>query len=328
MMGTATGPARLPVNATGLNERMLVRAALMHHDAQLQNFTPLRDHLVASGQDANAKYREIQSERDQLWAKWQKLAPARSSVSPDLPGDPVLSLPISPFRLTGPAGGLGPSFGYSGSVRMPTAQEGENEGPGTGKGEFAIVTSQHGLLPNGSILFTGDISTSAYGVISGNAALWLHNWTYLIGFPPPVVTSVLTYSFGVGVQVSVLGGQGTATFLSFVALGETANFTSPEITVNNDGYPLVTSLNVPPPVRGVLNVRRSFVVRAGEVPAIALVMGVATALSPDSEVMFSDSRDCFICPAATIDPTTAVGSLAERGMVNFHYQPPPPESLS
>jgi hypothetical protein len=317
MMESATGSARVPVNATGLKERMLVRAALMNHDAQLQNFTPLRDRLVASGQDANAKYREIQSERDRLWAEWKKLAPPRSPVPPDLPGGSVLSLPIAPFRLIGPAGGLGPSFGYSGSVMMPPAQEGENEiPPGNPQTATSILTRQDGLLPNGSILFTGDIWSS------GNAAIWLHNWKYLIGFPAPVVTSVLTYSFGVGAQVSILGGHGTATFLSFVALGETVNFTGPEITVNNDGYPLVTSLNVPPPVRGVLNVRRSFVVRAGEVPAIALVVGVATALSPDSEIMFSDNTDCFICPAATIDPATAVGPLAERGMVNFHYQPP------
>lgn len=320
MMESATASARIPVNATGLKERMLVRAALMNHDAQLQNFTPLRDRLVASGQDANAKYREIQSERDRLWAEWKKLAPPRSPENPDLPGGSVLSLPIAPFRLIGPAGGLGPSFGYSGSVMMPPAQEGENEiPPGNAT---SILTGQDGLFTNGSILFTGDILSS------GNAAVWLHNWKYLIGFPAPVVTSVLTYSFGVGVQVSILGGRGTATFLSFVALGETTNYTGPEITVNNVGYPLVTSLDVPLPVRGVLNVRRSLVVRAGEVPVIALMVGVATALSPDSEIMFSDTRDCFICPAATIDPATAVGPMAERGMVNFHYQPPSPESLS
>jgi hypothetical protein len=318
MTGSATGPARLPVNATGVKERMLVRTALMDHDAQLQNFTPLRDRLVASGQDANAKYREIQSERDQLWAKWKKLAPARSPA-PDLTDGEVLSLPIAPFRLVGPAGGFGPSFGYSGSVKMPPAQEGVNEAASVPYGN-SINAREGGLLSNGSILFTGDIHSS------GNAGLWLHNWTYLIGFPAPVVTSVLTYSFGVGVQVSVMGGSviGSTTFLSFVALGETANYTGPEITVNNDGYPLVVSLHEPPPLRGVLNVRRSFVVKAGEVPAIALVTGVATSLPPNSEIMFSDGSDSFICPAATIDPATAVGPTAERGIVNFHYQPPTP----
>jgi hypothetical protein len=74
MMESATAFAPLSVNATGLEERMFVCAALMDHDAQLQNFTPLRDRLVASGQDANAKYCEIQSERDRLRAEWKKLA--------------------------------------------------------------------------------------------------------------------------------------------------------------------------------------------------------------------------------------------------------------
>jgi hypothetical protein len=308
----ATGSARFPVNATGLKERMLVRAALMDHDAQLRNFTPLRDRLVASGQDANAKYLEIQSERDQLWAKLKKLAPTPFPASfPALPGGDVLSLPIAALQLIGPSG-LGPWFGYSGSVVMGPAQEGENQIPPGVSG--SISTLPNGLLSNGSILFTGDLATS------GKAAIWLRNWKYLICFPPPVVKSVITYSFGVGVQVSLWGGQGSATFLSFVALGETANFAGQEIMVNNDGDPLVANLGAPL-IRGVLNVQRSFLVGAGEVPAIALMMGVATALSADSEIFFSLNADCFICPAATIDPATAVGPQAERGMVNFHYQP-------
>ncbi len=322
MMESATGSARLPVNATGLKERMLVRVALMDHDAQLRNFTPLRDRLVASGQDANAKYLEIQSERDQLWAKWKKLAPTPSPVPfPALPGGAVSSLPIAPLRLTGP-GGLGPWFGYSGSVQMGPAQVGEIQIPPGVSG--SISTLPDGLLPNGSVLFTGDLMTS------GNAAIWLHTWKYLIAFPAPVVKSVFTYSFGVGVQVTLWSGRGSGTFLSFVSLGETTSYTGPDdidMMVNNDGYPLVASLGAPS-IQGVLNVQRSFLVGAGEVPAIAVVMGVATALSPNSEIVFSpQGGDCFICPAATIDPATAVGPLAERGMVNFHYQPLPPEAL-
>lgn len=317
-MKAASGSPRLPVNTTGLKERMLVRAALMDHDAQLRNFTPLRDRLVASGRDADAKYREIESEREQLWAEWKKLAPTRSPVPhPELPGGAVSSLPIAPLQLVG-TGGLDPWFGYSGSVLMGSAQEGEDQVPPDVSG--SISTRVNGLLSNGSILFTGDLLTS------GKAATWLHNWTYLICFPAPVVASVLTYTFGVGVRVDLLGGQGSATFLSFVALGETNNFTGQDIMVNNDGYPLVASLGAPE-IHGVLNVRRSFLVEAGEVPALALMMGVATVLSPHSEIIFSDDTNCFICPAATIDPATAVGPQAARGMVNFHYQPLPPANL-
>ena len=318
MTESATRSARLPVNATGLKERMLVRAALTDHDAQLRNFTPLRDRLVASGQDANAKYREIQSERDQLWAKWKKLAPTASPVPfPALPGGAVSSLPIAALRLFGP-NGLDPWFGYSGSVQMGPAQEGENQIPQGAEG--LISTLPNGLLSNGSILFTDYLTTS------DEAAIWLHNWNYLIVFPAPVVPSSFTYSFGVGVQVSLLIYYGSATFLSFIALGETANFTGQEITVNNDGYPLVANLVAPcapTTIRGVLNVQRSFPVGAGEVPAIALTTGVATALSPYSQFIFDDVGGCFICPAASIDPATAEGPIAERGIVNFHYQPLP-----
>jgi hypothetical protein len=313
----ATGPARLPVNATGLTERMLVRASLMDHDAQLQNFTPLRDRLLASGQDANAKYREIQSQRDRLSAEWKKLSPAPSPVhSPASPGSSASSLPIAALKLLGP--GPGPWFGYSGSVQMAPAQEGVNQIPSGASGSIETVPS--GLLSNAGILYTGDLVTSK------SASLWLHNWHYLIVFPPPAVLSVFTYSFGVGVQVSVYGGAGAATFLSFVSLGETANLTAQEfsgqgITVTNDGFPLVTNISSPVAVGG-LNVSRSFQVGANDMPAVALVVGVTTALSPDSEIMFSpNSGDNFICLAASIDPATAVG--AERGIVNFHYQPQP-----
>jgi hypothetical protein len=316
MTKSATRSARLPVKPTGLKERMLVRAALMDHDEQLRNFTPLRDRLVASGQDANAKYREIQSQRDSLLAKWKKLTPTASPVLfPTLPGSSASLLPIAALKLIGP--GLGPWFGYSGSVQMGPAQEGENSIPPGVSG--SIDTLPNGLLANGGVLFTGDLVTS------GNAAVWLHNWHYLIGFPAPVVRSVLTYSFGMGVRVSVLGGRGASTFLSFIALGETANYSGPEITVNNDGFPLVTHFNSSI-TNGGLNVARSFLVEAGDVPAIALVVGVATALSPESEIMFSNDSNCFICLAASIDPATAVGPYAERGIVNFHYQPLPPVS--
>jgi hypothetical protein len=317
---TATGTARLRLHVitAGLKERMLVRAALMDHDAQLKNFTPLRDRIVASGQDANAKYRELESERDRLLAEWKKLTPTDSPTRfPALPGSSALSLPIAALKLVG-VGGLGPWFGYSGSVHMGPAQEGENQIPAGVSG--LLDTLQNGRLPNGSVLFTGDLVTS------DRAAIWLHNWTYLIVFPAPVVKSVLSYSFGVGVQESVIGGLGSATFLSFVSLGEVASVSNQGITVNNDGFPLVT--NIASPIeRGVLNVHRSFLVGAEDVPAVALVMGVATALSPGSEIMFSNGRDCFICPAATIDPTTAVGPDPERGIVNFHYQPLPPDAL-
>lgn len=296
---------------------MLVRAALIDHEAQLQNFTPLRDRLVASGQDANAKYREIQSERDRLLAESKKLA-STTSPSPirTPPGNPA-SLPIAPLTFPGP--GPGPSLGYSGSVQMGPAKEGVDEIPAGASG--SLDTMPDGLLANGSILFTGEVVTSS------RAAVWLHNWQWLIAFPAPTVLSVFTYSFAVGVRVSLFGSQGSATFLSFVSLGETGNYSGQQIGVNNDGFPLVTNLASPTcggwMANGALNVNRSFAVGAGDIPAIALVIGVTTALSPDSGILFSNDQNCFICPAASVDPATALGPMAERGIVNFHYQPQP-----
>lgn len=310
MVESAIGSARFPVNAKGLKERMRVRAGWMHEDAQLRNFTPLKDRLLATGQDANARYLQIEAERDRLWTEWKQLAPTASSVSfPSLPADSASSLPIAPLQLIEP--GLGPWFGFSGSVQMGAAHEGENSIPPGVSG--SIDTVLNGLFPNGSILFEGDL------LARGKAAIWLHNWSYLIVFPSPMIASVLTYSFGVGVQLSVLSAKGNATFLSFVALGESANFTGQEIGVNNDGYPLAENIGMPV-TRGVLNVRRSFLVQRGEVPAVALMVGVAVALSADSEVALCPGVECCICPGATIDPVT-LGPPAERGLVNFHYQP-------
>lgn len=313
----ATDATRVPVRAPGLKERMLVRASLMNHDAQLRNFTPMRDRLVASGEDPNAKYREIQSARDRLAAEWKNLGPTASPLlSPALPGTSATSLPIAvPRVLGGP--GLAPWLGYSGTVRMPPAQELENQWPDPYGVSGVIGTLTDGLLPNAGVLFTADLRTRA------KAELWLHTWQYLILFPRPVVQSVLTYSFGMGVQVDLMGGFGSATFLSFLSLGETPNLTLEGITVHHDGFPLITNFDHAPPEAGGLNVTRSFHVGAGELPAVGVVVGVAAGLSEYSEIYLSPGADNFICLAEAIDPATGIGPVNTRGLVNFHYQPLP-----
>ena len=127
MSNNVTGPNPLPVNLKGLQERKLLQAELIGHDAQLRNFTPLRDRLLASGRDATAMYRKIQSRRNQVAAELNKLTPApvrstgvATSASPL--GGSVLTLPIPPFQPSYP----GPWFGYSGKVQMGQAAEGVN----------------------------------------------------------------------------------------------------------------------------------------------------------------------------------------------------------
>jgi hypothetical protein len=229
----------------------------------------------------------------------------------------ALSLPVAAPRLLEP--GLKPRFGYSGSVDMGPASEGEDRIPPDGTGSFKAQSG--GLLANGSILFTGDLAADGREPV-----LWLHDWNYVISFPPPSVPSVLTYSFAVGVKVGIWGGQGDGTFLSWLSTGESANFTGQDIAVNNDGYPLARNLTDIPAdgAASGLNVKRSLMVEAGDTPAVCLVVGVATALSPGSAITFHP-EDCFICPAASVDPATGLGRRPGLGIVNYHYQPLPPQ---
>src|SRR6266480_8109506 len=69
------GSARPRVNQDQLQKRLLLQMELMRDDAQLRNFTLLLDQLVASGKDANAMYRQIQSHRDQVATELKRLTP-------------------------------------------------------------------------------------------------------------------------------------------------------------------------------------------------------------------------------------------------------------
>src|ERR1700733_8642785 len=86
------------VEMKGFQERKLLQAQLLGHDAQLRNFTPLRDRLLASGQDATAKYRQILAKRDQVMAELTKLAPARNGTS-IAAASIKLPRPIAPVRV-------------------------------------------------------------------------------------------------------------------------------------------------------------------------------------------------------------------------------------
>jgi hypothetical protein len=230
----------------------------------------------------------------------------------------ALSLPIAVPRLLVP--GRSSDFGHSGVVNMGPASEGDDRVPPDGTG--SLEAQPGGLLASGSVLFTGDLTAEGR-----EAVLWLHDWNYLICFPPPPVQSVLTYSFAVGVKVGIWGGHGDGTFLSWLSTGEAANFTGEDIAATNDGYLLARNLTDIPSdgAASALNVKRSLIVDAGDTPAVCLVVGVAAALSPDAAVTF-DQADCFICPAASVDPATGLGPRPERGMARYHYQPLPPQT--
>ena len=311
----ATQSSPPPVNLKGLPERVLLKAALMRCDAQLRNFTPLRDRLVASGQDANATYGQIESRRDHLTADLKKLtlAPvqpvaAQTSFRPPRLGS-VLSLPVAPARFLPPRNN--PWFGFSGSVQMGRAHEGNDIIPPGTTGSIRTLN----LADMAGILFDGHM---VGGPVDGHLKehFWLHSWIYLIPFPAPVVGSTFTYSFRVPIEVATITANGAITLWCFVSVGETPDFVGQEVVVNTvDNFPLVTDLSGPDEeVLGQTNVQRSFAVGGGQVPAVAVAIGVVVALESGAELRLEDGV-CFILPFSGV-----VGD----GVVNFRYDPTPP----
>ena len=326
--------APFPISDKGLRELKLLEAELFARDAQLRNFTPLRDRLVASGQDANAAYRKIQSRRDNLAAQVAKLTPAPACLpafapGPVRPGTSLLSLAIAPARLIT---GLGPWFGSSGSVQIGRAQEGINVTP-HGKIATSGAISATGRFPNGVITFDGFLDVSfqsdSQNFDPNDAYVWLHNWNYLFFFPPPTQLSTLTYSFEVEAFAEPSRRAGSVTLMSFASIGETANFVGVDIPVTTGvGFPLNVDLTQPftqngslwngqfGTVQGKSIVQRSFDVGAGHTPAVALVVGVATVQDEFSAVDLYFPSSSFV---SFISPSSARNEAA--GVVDFHYQP-------
>src|SRR5258705_459888 len=121
MTKSATGPSPSAASLKRLQDRVFVQIAVMAHEARLRNFTPIRDRLLAHGQDANANYREIEARRDRLLVEWRKLTPAMPEATrpPSRggsgPGLPAFTLPKSlPW-------GVWPSPGQSGTLQIGRA---------------------------------------------------------------------------------------------------------------------------------------------------------------------------------------------------------------
>jgi hypothetical protein len=289
----------------------------MRLNAQLRNFTPLRDRLEAYGQDANVAYRQIESRRDQVMAELKKLTPAPGLPVPrpkyfrPLRSGAVLSAPTAPASFIPP--GNNPWFGYSGGVHAGPLHEGDD------------------IIPPGN---TSSILTDiiddlggvySHGILSADRPdghpkeyFWLHSWIELIPFPAPVVHSTLTYSFPVPALVEVYGASGAVTLWCFVSVGETPDFVGQEVVVNTvDSWPLVIDVPAslePNDYSGQSNVQRSFVVNAGHAPAVAVALGIVVALESGAGVTF----DGFIY----MGQRRAV--IGYGGLVNFRYDPIPP----
>lgn len=332
MSTEAARSARIPsVIQTGLKELKLLQATLMTCNRQLGNFTPLRDRLGASGQDANAAYRRIESRRDQALAELKKLMPPAASISSRArtlpPGSSVLSFPVSPVIFRPPNWGLG----YSGFVQMGRPYEGIDVIP---QGKYPTTGSIYSVALDentSAITFDGDLSVGPASLPANQYSpdldyFWIHNWTYLVPFPAPVVLSTFTYSFDVTAlaDIHLLGGP--VTLMCFASIGETANFTGQDVPVTTDaGWPLDADLTQPNATGGNLyngsygsltgqvTVQRSFTVGAGETPAVAVVLGAVSCQAMQTEVRldFPSLGDSYIYPS----------SNSVSGRIDFNYSP-------
>jgi hypothetical protein len=317
------------IDIKNLQERKLLEAELLSLDMQVRNFGRLRDRLSGAGKDADASYRTIQARRDQIAKKVRPEAGPPTVRDPRLPFDrleePLLALPIAPAKFISELGVFG--FGTSGLVQVAPASEGINvvaHGRFPTSGEIKTVA---GSFP-GIVTFSGRLNVGPDQISQDQVDptinfFWFHNWKYLIPFPPPTATSILTYRFDVRALANIFFAGLEATAMSFVSLGETANLTTGnDVVVNIDGgWPLMADLTQPTAsynghlgsIHGQVTVQRSFRVPRGDVPGVAVVVGAVGALSMMTEVGFS-------FPGLG-DSGISIGSQFPAGRVAYSYEP-------
>lgn len=317
------------VNIKELQKLKLLEAQLLSLDAQVRNFERIRDRLTDVGKDGAAYYGKIQARREEISKVLKKLGPdgpsplASPTSSPFQRPDDLLTLPIASPRFIRDLGVFG--FGTSGVVQMAAASEGTNvvaHGKHPSSGE---ITTVPGAYP-GSVTYSGLVHVGPESSDHFDPTIdyfWLHNWKYLIPFPPPTVESRLTYRFDVYARTSIFFGGGEAMAMAFVSLGETGNLTTgTDVVVNiGGGWPLMADLTQPANyynghygfIDGSVTVQRSFMVPGGHVPAVAVVVGAVAALSMMTEVRLVFAEYSSI----------SVGSQNMTGRVSYSYEPQP-----
>jgi hypothetical protein len=154
--------------------------------------------------------------------------------------------------------------------------------------------------------------------------LFSHSWYYRVPFPAPPVTSTLTYGFGVQAQAGEILVAGDGFLMSFVTLGETANFVGQDIPIDTlAGLPFASQLKTGSYFQsGSCPVQRSFAVNAGNIPAIEVVVGVVAALPHGSEFIFDCTGDCNILPVSAGRPAVDLMSFRYDPITIFEPKPP------
>ena len=155
---------------------------------------------------------------------------------------------------------------------------------------------------------------------------WLHSWTYLVPFPAPLVTSVLTYQFGMTVLCDIDMVDGYVFLNSFVAVGETADYVGQDVTAGaNVGLPFVAdllnsyhnfndydALSGRGTIQGTSAVDRSLVVEAGRTPLVVIAVGVASAQSIASRLALAPQ---------TLVSGSYIAPAEFSAWVGFNYKP-------
>jgi hypothetical protein len=323
-MSQDPGRSRQPpaIDTAGLVQRKRAEIELLRVEARLRAFGPAGAWQPGAGDDASRRYRQLDDRRAELAAalasaRPPRPGPAAGQAGPQPPaallGRPLLDRPIAPAVFDPVRGGYG--FGSSGVVQPGPFSQGVSvipEPPSTGE------ILQVSVDEPGGVTFTGDLHPAREP-----AVIWLQNWQVLVPFPAPPVRSLFTYSFGV-YAVDNLVTYGGGQIMSFVSLGETPDLTTGEaVPVDIDaGWPIAASIGQPAPLYngtygtldGRVTVQRSFLVSAGQVPGVAVVLGAAVVLDAGGEfgaLSFVELGACGI--AITSDPPT--------GLISYSYEP-------
>jgi hypothetical protein len=328
MQSSLPGEPGIDTSATVKQKQLEVE--LFAIEGQLRSFHQLRERLLAAGDDPSASYGRLQERRASVLRAVQDSRPAPPGdleIAPPAGGadDSLLLVPISPPRFDPSSGAFG--IGTSGIVQVGTATDDVNVVPG---GPYPIsgqIFQVPGAHP-GEVWFSGDPHVGPEQIDPAQYStdidyFWIRTWTYLIPFPPPTTTSVLTYRFDGYARLSVFGG-GPAYVMCFVSLGETADLThGADVEVNiAGGWPLIADLSQPVDlfnghygsIRGQRTpIRRSLMVGGQRVPAVAVVVGViaATAMMFQTQLSFPGLYGSSI----------SIGSNSRIGRIEYSYEP-------
>jgi hypothetical protein len=320
------------VNAKEVLKRKRLETELFSLDGQVRGFDRIRERLAATGKDPSVFYRQLQARREKIVATLKQPTKPSGAVHPFAHLEQeLLALPIAAAKFNHLTGIFG--FGTIGLVQLAPASEGIQDvvAPHNAFPHSGNIITVPGSIP-GAVMFNGHLQVGPEQIPADQYDptinyFWIHNWNYLIPFPPPTVESLFSYRFTTYAGFSIMFAGGEGNISSFVTLGVTPNLmTATEVKVGPESvWPLpTTDLTQPAPgynghygeVSGRATVQGSFMVGAGGVPGIAVVVGTIVALSMMSEVS-------LYFPSLGNSGIEIYSASGGAGRVEYCYEPQP-----